>query len=64
MSAPTFEFGTVLVMGDYISTDLPAPRSKFWDDLAEDLKDPEFRTEYIRQMALIHAADETNTDLG
>jgi hypothetical protein len=51
-------------MDDHNSTDLPAPRRKFWDDLAEDLKDPNFRAEYIRQSLLIHASDQANTDLG
>lgn len=36
---------------------MPAPRSSFWDDLAEDLEDPEFRSEYIRQTVRIVTID-------
>jgi DNA-binding phage protein len=31
--------------------------SAFWDDLAEDLEDPEFRAEYIRQTIRIATID-------
>jgi len=33
------------------------PKSSFWTDLADDLDDPEFRTEYIRQSIRIATVD-------
>lgn len=37
--------------------------SSFWDDLAEDLRDPEFRTEYIRQTIRIATFDRIVAEL-
>jgi transcriptional regulator with XRE-family HTH domain len=33
-------------------------RSAFWDDLAEDLKDPEFLREYVRESIRIETIDQ------
>jgi hypothetical protein len=49
------------IMSDDTESNLPASHSKFWDDLAEDLKDPEFRAEYTRQSRNINAADQAKT---
>ena len=42
---------------------VPDPRSAFWDDLAEDLRDEEFSAEYARQSHRIASIDRIVSEL-